>query len=204
MSTTSKHVFAVDLGGTHLRAAIIGQDGDFAFRIKQKTPTTAEEIIRALVSAALECEERSGHSFQVTSVAVPASVNIASGSVVKAPNLPCLDGFCFARALTKELNRPTVVENDANAAAVGEMWRGAARGYRTIVCVTLGTGVGGGIILDGKLWRGVNDSAAEIGHMSVDPFGGVNCGCGSQGCLEVYASATGIVRMTCELLPRFP
>jgi glucokinase len=70
--------------------------------------------------------------------------------------------------------------------------------------LTLGTGVGGGIILDGNLWHGVNDSAAEIGHMSVDPFGGVRCSCGSQGCLEVYASATAIVRMTREALARFP
>src|SRR5216683_8433994 len=91
-----------------------------------------------------------------------------------------------------------------HAAAAGEMWQGAARGRRTIVCVTLGTGVGGGIILDGKLWRGVNDSAAEIGHMGVDPFGGVACTCGSRGCLEVYASATAIVRMTREARPRYP
>jgi glucokinase len=84
------------------------------------------------------------------------------------------------------------------------MWQGAGRGRRTIVCVTLGTGVGGGIVLDGKLWRGVNDSAAEIGHMSVDPFGGVACMCGSRGCLEVYASATAIVRMTREARPRHP
>jgi glucokinase len=107
-------------------------------------------------------------------------------------------------ALTAELNRPAILENDANAAAIGEMWQGAGRGRRTIVCVTLGTGVGGGIILDGKLWRGVNDSAAEIGHMCVDPFGGVACMCGSRGCLEVYASATAIVRMTREARPRHP
>ena len=84
------------------------------------------------------------------------------------------------------------------------MWQGAGRGHRTIVCVTLGTGVGGGIILDGKLWRGVDGAAAEIGHMGVDPFGGVACGCGSRGCLEVYASATAIVRMTREASPRYP
>ena len=77
-------------------------------------------------------------------------------------------------------------------------------GYRTIICVTLGTGVGGGIILDGKLWRGVDGSAAEIGHIGVDPFGGVACTCGSRGCLEVYASATAIVRMTREARPRYP
>jgi glucokinase len=131
-------------------------------------------------------------------------VNVKQGIVVKAPNLACLDGFRLTAALTSELNLPAILENDANAAAVGEMWQGAAHGRRAIVCVTLGTGVGGGIILDGKLWRGVNDSAAEIGHMCVDPFGGVACLCGSRGCLEVYASATAIVRMAREARPRYP
>jgi glucokinase len=123
---------------------------------------------------------------------------------VTAPNLPCLDGFRLADALTTRLGLPTILENDANAAAVGEMWQGAAVGCKTIICVTLGTGVGGGIILDGKLWRGVDGAAAEIGHMCVDPFGGVACTCGSRGCLEVFASATAIVRMTREASPRYP
>src|SRR5262249_12668304 len=131
-------------------------------------------------------------------------VNVAQGVVLKAPNLACLNGFPLAGALTAELGLPAIVENDANAAAVGERWQGAGQCRRTIVCVTLGTGVGGGIILDGKLWRGVNNSAAEIGHMCIDPFGGVACPCGSRGCLEVYASATAIVRMTGEAKPRFP
>jgi len=104
--------------------------------------------------------------------------------------------------LTCELGLPAILENDANAAAVGEMWQGAARGHQTVVCVTLGTGVGGGIILDGKLWRGVDGSAAEIGHMCVDPSGDVACSCGSRGCLEVYASATAIVRMANERLAK--
>jgi glucokinase len=135
---------------------------------------------------------------------VPGTVNVEEGIVVKAPNLPSLDGFRLAAVLSTELKRPALLENDANAAAVGEMWQGAGRGRRTVVCVTLGTGVGGGIILDGKLWRGVDGAAAEIGHMCVDPFGGVACGCGSRGCLEVYASATAIVRMTREASPRHP
>jgi glucokinase len=129
---------------------------------------------------------------------------VAEGVVVKAPNVPCLDGFRLAAALEDELAWPTSLENDANAAAVGEMWQGAARGYTAIVCITLGTGVGGGIILNGQLWRGADSSAGEIGHMAVDPFVGVPCGCGSRGCLEQYASATAIVRMTREQQPRYP
>ena len=202
-------VFAADLGGTHLRAATVDEAGTIHCRLKQNTPQarTPDEIVQALVRAARECEKQSaaaGDNLRAISVVVPGSVSVDPGVVVKAPNLSCLDGFHLTDALTAELGRPAILENDANAAAVGEMWMGAGRGRHTIVCVTLGTGVGGGIILDGKLWRGVNDSAAEIGHMCVDPFGGVACTCGSRGCLEVYASATAIVRMTREARPRYP
>jgi len=205
-------VFAADLGGTHLRVASVDQNGNIHFRLKQNTPQTdsPEAIVLALVSAVREFEKNAeaggqgNDEIKAVSVVVPGVVNVEEGTVVKAPNLPSLNGFRLAKALSKKLKRPALLENDANAAAVGEMWQGAGRGRRTIVCVTLGTGVGGGIILDGKLWRGVDGAAAEIGHMCVDPFGGVACGCGSRGCLEVYASATAIVRMTREASSRHP
>src|SRR5438128_4567119 len=205
----SEVVFAADLGGTHLRAAPVDANVTINIRLKHKTPqaTQPDEMAQALVLAVRECETQSkisGDCIRAVSVVVPGSVNVAQGVVVKAPNVACLDGFRLTAALTSELKLPAVLENDANAAAVGEMWQGAGHGRRTIVCVTLGTGVGGGIILDGKLWRGVNGSAGEIGHMCVDPFGGVACTCGSRGCLEVYASATAIVRMTREARPRYP
>ena len=201
-------VFAADLGGTHLRAATVSEDGRIHFRHKQDTPRAESpgEIVAALINAARECgqqETEAGERIRAISVAVPGTVDAKSGVVVKAPNLPCLDGFRLAAAVGNEFNLPVIIENDANAAAVGEMWQGAGCGHTAIVCVTLGTGVGGGIILDGKLWRGANQSAAEIGHMGVDPFGGVACTCGSRGCLEVYASATAIVRMAREARPRF-
>jgi glucokinase len=106
--------------------------------------------------------------------------------------------------LERKLGWPVFLENDANAAAVGEMWLGAARGCRDVVSVTLGTGVGGGVVLDGKLWRGSHGSAGEIGHTTVDPFSGLKCKCGNTGCLELFASATAIVRMTRESLSLFP
>lgn len=201
-------IFAADLGGTHLRAATVDQNGNIQFRFKQNTPQgkDANEIVDAIVAAVQECKRQSGDVDEISAVSlvVPGTVNVQEGAVVKAPNLPALNGFRLSEALTEQLNLPAILENDANAAAVGEMWRGAARGCNTIICVTLGTGVGGGIILDGKLWRGVDGSAAEIGHMCVDPFGGVACTCGSRGCLEVFASATAIVRMTREASPRYP
>lgn len=201
-------VFAADLGGTHLRAATIDQSGRIHFRLKHGTPQakSPDEIVRALALAVRECEKQSARpaAIRALSVVVPGTVDVAAGIVVKAPNVPCLDGFSLTAALTEELKLPAILENDANAAAVGEMWQGAGRGLRTIVCVTLGTGVGGGIILEGRLWRGADGAAAEVGHMCVDPFGGVACGCGSRGCLEVYASATAIVRMAREATPRYP
>ncbi len=202
-------VFVADLGGTHLRAAAVDGSGRIQCQLKRSTPLAEKpnEIVRALVTAAREIERSiAGKKGKITaiSVAVPGSVNVAEGVVIKAPNVPCLDGFQLAAALASELDWAATLENDANAAAVGEMWQGAGRGYQSIICVTLGTGVGGGIILDGKVWRGANGSAGEIGHMALDPLAGVPCGCGSCGCLEVYASGTAIVRMTREAVPRYP
>ena len=175
----------------------------------QPTPQAEKpnEIVRELINAARAFQPTApegGGGISAVSVVVPGTVNVAEGVVVKAPNVPCLDGFRLAAALESELEWPVILENDANAAAIGELWQGAGQGYRTLICVTLGTGVGGGIILDGKLWRGVDGSAGEIGHIGVDPFAGVPCTCGSRGCLEVYASATAIVRMTREARPRYP
>ena len=208
MDAKSPFVLAFDLGGTHLRAAMIDDDGAIHSSVRHKTPvaTTAGDVVSALVAAARESESRlpPGQLIRAVSVAVPGSVNVGAGAVVKTPNLSSLNGFHLNAALTSELGLPAIIENDANAAAVGEWWRGAARSCSTIVCLTMGTGLGGGIILDDKLWRGVNNSAGEIGHTCVDPFSDVACACGSRGCLERFASATGIVRMTREAQTRFP
>src|SRR5712691_3792507 len=136
-------VFAADLGGTHLRAATIDRDGKIIHRLKQRTPAgeRPEDIVCALVSAARECQKQSARDdIRSLSIVVPGSINVKAGMVVKAPNLPCLDGFHLKAALGDALQLPAMLENDANAAAVGEMWQGAARGRRSLVCVTLGTG----------------------------------------------------------------
>src|SRR6185503_8142912 len=138
------------------------------------------------------------------SVMVPGPVDTAQAVVLSAPNLPSLINFGLKAVLQERLGWPVMLENDANAAAMGEMWLGAARGCRDVVSVTLGTGVGGGVVLGGKLWRGAHGSAGEIGHTTVDPFSGLKCKCGNTGCLELFASATGIVRMARESLAQFP
>lgn len=200
-------VFAVDLGGTHLRVALIDDSGKIHAQLKQETPKgdSPKCVVEALVAAAEQCVQRlaAGKVF-AASIMVPGTVDKDNAVVAQVPNLHCLDNFGLKAALQERLGWPVVLENDANAAAMGETWLGAARGCRTVICVTLGTGVGGGIILDGKLWRGAHGSAGEIGHTTVDPFGGLKCKCGNTGCLELFASATAIVRMAKEEIRRFP
>jgi glucokinase len=198
-------VCAVDLGGTNLRAANIDRDGEIHDRLKSGTPRTdnPDEIVSSIACAVARCSSlaaQRNETINAVSVVVPGSVNAASGLVVNAPNVPAIVGFDLTSALASELAQPILIENDANAAAVGELWKGAARGHQTIVCFTLGTGVGSGVILDGELWRGIDGTGGEIGHTSIEPFGNVQCNCGNFGCLEVYASATALVRLTRERL----
>ena len=198
-------VFAVDLGGTHLRVALVDDTGRILQQLKQETPKgdSANCIIAALDRAAIGWEAFK-HRVVAASIMVPGAVDSDKSVVLQAPNLPSLINFPLKTELEQKLGWPVFLENDANAAAVGEMWMGAARGCRDVISVTLGTGVGGGVILDGKLWRGSHGSAGEIGHTTVDPFSGLKCKCGNTGCLELFASATAIVRMTKEQLSMFP
>ena len=203
--SSERIVLAVDLGGTHLRVALVDDTGRILSQHKQDTPKedSAEDIVDALVQVS-KCWGCNELSVVAVSIMVPGAVDCANASVVQAPNLPSLVNFPLKAELEQRLGWPVYLENDANAAVVGEMWMGAARGCRSVMSVTLGTGVGGGVILDGKLWRGSHGSAGEIGHTTVDPFSGLKCKCGNTGCLELFASATAIVRMTRETMSLFP
>ena len=201
-------VCAVDLGGTNLRAANIDRAGRIHQRVRKPTPKSdsVADIVNSLAAAVCECEAAAlqrGAQINSVSIAVPGTVQPDTGVVANAPNLKSLQGYKLRPALESALGRSVFLENDANAAALGEMWLGAARGFQTILCLTLGTGVGGGIILGGKLWRGADGTAGELGHITVEPFGGVLCNCGNTGCLEVYASATAIERMAREGLAQY-
>jgi glucokinase len=200
-------VLATDLGGTNLRMAAIDRAGMILHRTKYETPKSeqADEIIRAILAAADECRrvtEKKGRLIAV-GAAVPATINAPEGTILKAPNIPSLDDFRFSDAITEALNLPVILENDANSAAIGEHWLGASRGFESSICVMLGTGVGGGIILKGKILRGVDGTAGEIGHICVEPRGAA-CGCGSRGCVEQYSSATGMTRLARELENQYP
>jgi glucokinase len=198
-------VFAVDLGGTFLRIALVDCSGKIHQQQKERTPRgDSPDVIVDALAAAADRWSNDGRRIGAASIMVPGTVDNQNAVVVQAPNLPSLTNFPLQAVLEERLGWPVLLENDANAAAVGEMWLGAARGCRDVVSVTLGTGVGGGVILDGKLWRGAHGSAGEIGHTTVDPFSDLHCKCGNIGCLELFASATAIVRMAREDLSRFP
>jgi glucokinase len=198
-------VFAADLGGTHLRGALVDKSGVIHTQLKQQTPkgSSPQCVVQALVDVANECQHQIGiDTLHAACVLVPGTLDGTNEIVTQAPNLPSLIQFNFKSALEDTFRIPVLLENDANAAAVGELWLGAARGARNVICITLGTGVGAGIILDGKLWRGTFGTAGELGHTTFDAFNGPECKCGNRGCLEMYASATAIVRMARELLSR--
>lgn len=199
-------VLAADLGGTNLRMAAIASGGEVIYRAKRATPRSerVSEIVRAIIDAAHECRENSqDFTIKAIAAAVPATVDVERGAIIKAPNLPALNGFQLSAALEQELGVKTLLENDANAAAVGESWLGASRNVKDSICVTLGTGIGGGIMTGGKILRGSTGTAGEIGHIRVEPYG-IPCGCGSRGCVEQYASASAIVRLANELETQYP
>lgn len=200
------YVLAVDLGGTNLRVAAVDLTGRILHHAKSPTPRSHDgaEIVRLMRELAERCRQAlEGRSALAIGAAIPATLDTRAGRVMRAPNLPELDGFELGKAIAEELKIPVVIENDATSAAIGENWLGSSRGVPNSICVTLGTGVGGGIIINGEPLRGPDGTAGEIGHVCVEPLG-VPCGCGSNGCLEQYSSASAIVRMVRESLGSHP
>lgn len=193
-------VLALDLGGTNLRMAVVARNGDIKHRERCPTPhsNTSEAIVSAIEHLARLCQQAVGEPISILGAAVAAILSLEKGKIDIAPNLPVLNGVAFEATLEEATGLQVIVENDATAAAAGEHWLGASREYENSICVTLGTGVGGGIILAGKPLRGRDGTAGEIGHICVEPNGHA-CGCGSWGCVEQYASATAVVRMMKEL-----
>jgi len=197
-------VIGVDLGGTNLRTAILSPDGNILDRHKEATHAAdgREKVVSRLIEN-IKRQRKSAiqQGFDVVAVGVgaPGVIQVDKGIVVKSPNFPDWNNLPLKDQLEKTLGTPVFLENDANAAALGEQWRGAGRGIRSMILLTLGTGVGGGIILDNKIWHGADGMAGEIGHMTLIPDGRP-CTCGNTGCLEMYSSARGIVQSFREAL----
>ena len=198
----SNVVLAADLGGTNLRIAAVDSDGSILHLTKRPTPkgVTPVELMDLIREMAHECGCVMSEidSFKAIAFTAPAPVaKDFDGVLTKLPNLPSLVGMNLKTDLQHFFQLPVFVENDATAAGIGEAWMGASKGVKNSICVTLGTGIGGGIIINGEPLRGKDGIGGEIGHICVEPDGHP-CGCGSHGCIEQYASATAIVRMARE------
>jgi len=195
-----QYVLAADLGGTNLRMAVVARDGHIVHRERCSTPRSGDAslIVSTIANLVERCKQYIGSERFIVGIAAPIIMDLAAGRIGTSPNLPMLDGFPLRSEVEKMVGVTTILENDATAAAIGEHWLGASRKIDNSICLTLGTGVGGGLILNGQPHRGPDGTAGEIGHISVEPEGHP-CGCGSQGCLEQYSSATAVVRMTREL-----
>jgi len=194
----SEYAVGVDLGGTNLRVAAFAAEGRILDRLSAPTRIEAgREALMQAISGGVHriIERRSGDRLLAVGIGVPGFILIEKGIVTKSPNLPGLENFAMREDLERRLGCPVILENDANAAALGEKWRGAGRGVDDLVLLTLGTGIGGGILSRGRVLHGYLGMAGELGHITVEPRDGAPCGCGSQGCLEAHASATAIVRL---------
>lgn len=192
-------MLGIDLGGTDIKFGIVDESGRLLH--KAKYPTHAhlgfEGVIRRVADFAREVI--GNHDVAGIGMGVPGPMSSALGVVYEAPNLPGWENVPVRDRLQELTGLPVVLHNDANAAAYGEFWAGAGRGCTNMVLFSLGTGVGGGLIINGDLYTGPDDTAGELGHIPID-YNGRPCNCGSRGCVEAYASATAIRKIVREAL----
>jgi glucokinase len=193
-------IVGVDLGGTTTKIAFINLTGEILHKWEIPTDNANEgqnitsNIANAINQKLADLNEQKSKLIGI-GMGAPGPMDYETGVVLNVVNLGWKDNFPLQESLHSLTALPVVIENDANCAALGEMWNGAGKGAKDLVCVTLGTGVGGGVIANGDIVRGINGAAGEIGHITSIPFGGAPCNCGKSGCLETIASATGIVRL---------
>lgn len=191
-------LLGVDLGGTYIKAHAFTMEGQWRAESERQTPQDGADAVAAAVAATIfDLQEKLSvpgipAEFAAVGIGIPGTLSADGRSVRFAPNL-CWHDVPFAQLLENQTGLPVFLENDANLAAMGENWQGAGTGVDDLICITVGTGIGGGIILDGQLLVGKNHNAAEVGHMVIQ-YDGLPCGCGNRGCWEQYASTTALVR----------
>lgn len=198
-----KYYIGIDLGGTNISAGVVDEEFNIISKAKTRTncPRSAKEIADDMAKMALAAVKKANISIDNVGwigVGSPGIANSELGIIEYSCNL----GFSntpLVDLIQQTIDMPVYVENDANAAAYGEFLAGAAKGSNNAVCITLGTGVGGGIIIDKKIYSGFNFAGAELGHTVIE-VDGAQCSCGRKGCFEAYSSATGLVRMTKEAM----
>jgi glucokinase len=193
----AEYSIGIDLGGTNLRASAIDSKGKMLAKVAGSTHLSAGRaaVVADMVTGIRKLREQLGpNGLTGVGVGVPGFIILEKGVIADSPNLPGFENFPIRDEIEHQLGAPVVLENDANAAALGEKWMGAGREHNDLVLLTLGTGIGGGIISGGRILHGFLGMAGEIGHMTAVPTGNP-CGCGNQGCLEKHASATAVVGM---------
>ena len=207
MVVNMKHYLGIDIGGTNISAGVV--DESYAMLSKEKVKTLNErpysDVLSDIIKAANAAVRAAGITFdevECVGVGCPGTCNRETGCVEYANNLHW-ENVPLVSDLEKALGKRTYFDNDANVAAYGEYLAGAAKGAKNAVVITLGTGVGAGIIINGEIYSGSNFAGAEIGH-TVIVFDGAQCSCGRKGCFEAYSSATGLIRMTKEAAVRNP
>jgi glucokinase len=182
-----------DLGGTHLKYGLIDEQGEVVFNGKSTTPPFMDDLISLLRKTWETLKRREGERIEAVGFGFPGIFNLEEQKIFQSPNYPEIDNFDLISALSRFVDVPFWIDNDANMAAFGEFKRGTGQGVQSMVLLTIGTGIGSGIILEGKLWHGKCGFAGELGHVIVNP-NGEKCKCGSQGCLETESSAPKIVK----------
>lgn len=191
----------IDLGGTNIVAGVVDEEYNIVAKASCKTavPRPEKEICDSMAEVALQAIENANitiEDVESIGIGVPGAVNPETGVIEYSANL-FFHNWSVVEMMEERLNKKVKIENDANAAALGEYLAGSAKGAKNAVAITLGTGVGGGIIIDGKIYSGSNYAGAELGHMVIVK-GGKECACGRHGCWEAYASATGLINLTKE------
>ena len=206
MTTEVKpYVVGIDIGGTNTVFGVVDARGNIlaSNSIKTQTYKELEKYVEELYTELSKLINGCCGIERIKGIGVGApNANFYSGNIEDAPNLPWKGIIPFAKILSEKFGVPVALTNDANAAAIGEMTYGAARGMKDFIMITLGTGVGSGIVANGQLVYGHDGFAGELGHVIMRRENGRPCGCGNHGCLETYTSATGVARTACEFLEK--
>ena len=194
--SSSELTIGIDIGGTKVLGGVVDSTGKIIDSARRVTPVAGgKELITTMIEVVKEFKSK--HEVAGVGISIAALISADQGTVVGAPNIANLSKLNFVAELKKEFNIPIIAENDANAAMWAEYKFGAARGFNPVMFFIIGTGMGGGLVIDGKLFRGSNGIGAEFGHMIVQQ-NGVLCGCGTKGCIEQYASGSALMRYAKE------
>lgn len=196
-------VLALDIGGTFIKSALVNEDGNISDFEQNDTPRgkSPKEFSEYVAYIAEQRIRKITGRAEAVGVGFPGIIDKATGKVLRAPNIPNWYPFNIGEVISDWLSLPVFMENDANAATFAEKRWGVAQGYRYVVGLTLGTGVGGGIVIDGEIYHGATGAAGELGHIVVDTEG-PRCRCGKHGCLEAFVGSYGIVRDGVEIVKR--